>query len=153
MKEAEPRKLLMFGDELAQPSLDLIEGENKDYFITKDEEQKNCLIQYDNFRRNNKKYYKKPPHNKLKKGDLIWILNRKDQYPRSLRVPYTGPYRITKMYPLGATSQHVVNGEVLFAHYKHSSSAHRENHTNLIILTLYLKRPMWTNHKFSKLIN
>ena len=52
MKEAEPRELLRFGDELAQPSLDLIEGENKDYFITKDEEQKNCLIQYDNFRRN-----------------------------------------------------------------------------------------------------
>ena len=113
------RELLMFGDELAQPSLDLIEGENKDYFITKDEEQKNCLIQYDNFRRNNKKYYKKPPHNELRKGDLIWILNRKDQYPRSLRVPYTGPYRITKMYPLGATSQHVVHGEVLSAHYKH----------------------------------
>ena len=113
------RELLMFGDEMAQPSLDLIEGEEKDYFIAKDEEKENCLLEYDNFRRNNKKYYKNPPYNNLRKGDLIWILNRKDQYPKSLRIPYTGPYRITQMYAMGATSQHVVNGQVLSAHYKH----------------------------------
>ena len=113
------RELLMFGDEMAQPSLDLIEDEKKDYFIAKEEEKENCLLQYDNFRKNNKKYYKNPPCNDLRKGDLIWILNRKDQYPKSLRIPFSGPYRITKMYALGATSQHVVNGQVLSAHYKH----------------------------------
>ena len=113
------REILMFGDEMAQPSLDLIEGEQKDYFIEKEEQKSSCLDQYDQFRKNNKKYYKDPPHNSLMEGDLIWILNRKDQYPRSLRVPYTGPYRITKLYALGATGHHVVNGSVLSAHYKH----------------------------------
>ena len=51
--------------------------------------------------------------------DIVFIKNRKNEYPKSLKLQYIGPMRVIKVYPLGLTAYHVLNGDELSAHYNH----------------------------------
>ena len=114
------REILMFGDEIKGPSLEIEpNGEKKNYFELRDTTKETCLMEYDKLRQNNKKYYKPPEEMTINEKDLIYIKNRKEVYPKSLKVQYMGPIRVTKTFAKGITGYHVLTGAEMSAHYNH----------------------------------
>ena len=114
------REILMFGDEIKGPSLEIEQnGESKNYFENRDETKEACLKEYDKLRQTNKKYYKPPEDLLIQERDLIYIKNRKEVYPKSLKVQYMGPIRVTKTFAKGITGYHVLTGAEMSAHYNH----------------------------------
>ena len=110
----------MFGDEIKGPSLEIEQnGESKNYFENRDETKEACLKEYDKLRQTNKKYYKPPEDLLIQERDLIYIKNRKEVYPKSLKVQYMGPIRVTKTFAKGITGYHVLTGAEMSAHYNH----------------------------------
>ena len=112
------RELLMFGDEIEGPSLE-VEEKTHNYYLNRNLEQNQCLKEYDKIRTENKKYYKESEEMKIKLKDLVYIKNRKEIYPKSLKTQYTGPIRVTEVYARGITGYHVLTGEEMSAHYNH----------------------------------
>ena len=112
------RELLMFGDEIEGPSLE-VEEKTHNYYLNRNLEQNQCLKEYDKIRTENKKYYKQSEEMKIKLKDLVYIKNRKEIYPKSLKTQYTGPIRVTEVYARGITGYHVLTGEEMSAHYNH----------------------------------
>ena len=90
------RELLMFGDEINMPTLDL-DTEVKNYFEDRETSQNNCLKEYDKLRSDRKKYYKPRKDSEIHIRDIVFIKNRKDEHPKSLKVQYVGPMRVTKV--------------------------------------------------------
>ena len=113
------RELLMFGDEQEGNCLNF-ENDSGNYYENRDIVKETCLTAYDQLRKEQKKYYKPPKSMDIKEQDLIFIQNRKEEYPKSLKVPYIGPLRVTKVYPLGITGYHVITGEEMSAHFNHT---------------------------------
>ena len=116
------RELLMFGDEVRGPSLELEDWPHKtsnNYYECREAVKDTCLREYDELRQNNKKYYKPSEKMTICEKDLIYIKNRKEVYPKSLKVQYMGPIRVTKTFAKGITGYHVLSGEELSAHYNH----------------------------------
>ena len=112
------RELLMFGDEQEGSCINF-ENDSGNYYENRDIVQDKSLTEYDKLRKDQKKYYKPPKSMDIKENDLIFIKNRKEEYPKSLKVPYIGPIRVTKVYPLGITGYHVISGEEMSAHFNH----------------------------------
>ena len=112
------RELLMFGDEQEGSCINF-EQDSSNYYENREIMQDTCLKEYDKLRINQKKYYKPPKSMDVKEKDLIFIKNRKEENPKSLKVPYIGPIRVTKVYPLGITGYHVISGEEMSAHFNH----------------------------------
>merc|ERR1711963_1301416 len=102
------RELLMFGDEIEGPSLE-VEEKTHNYYLNRNLEQNQCLKEYDKIRTENKKYYKESEEMKIKLKDLVYIKNRKEIYP----------IRVTEVYARGITGYHVLTGEEMSAHYNH----------------------------------
>ena len=112
------RELLMFGDEQEGSCINF-EQDSSNYYENREIMQDTCLKEYDKLRINQKKYYKPPKSMDVEEKDLIFIKNRKEENPKSLKVPYIGPIRVTKVYPLGVTGYHVISGEEMSAHFNH----------------------------------
>jgi hypothetical protein len=112
------RELLFYGDEINMPALEIINNENN-YFENRDIIKDNCIKNYDIIRSGNKKYYKPAKSLEIEIGDIIFIQNRKEEYPKSLKLQYSGPMRVTKVFPLGVTCYHVNTGYELSAHFNH----------------------------------
>ena len=55
----------------------------------------------------------------INEHDLVYIKNRKEVYPKSLKVQYIGPMRVTQVYAKGITGYHVLSGEEMSAHFNH----------------------------------
>ena len=112
------RELLMFGDEVKGPSLEIEpSGKTNNYYECRDALKDRCLKEYDKLRQNSKKYYKPSEEMSIQEKDLVYIKNRKEVYPKSLKVQYMGPIRVTKTFAKGITGYHVLNGEEMSAHY------------------------------------
>ena len=113
------RELLMFGDEIEGPSILVEEKQNTNYYENREAVKDTCLKEYDKIRQEAKKYYKASEEMNINEKDLIYIRNRKEIYPKSLKVQYIGPMRVTKVYPKGITGYHVLTGEEMSAHFNH----------------------------------
>ena len=112
------RELLMFGEEIEGPSL-AVEDEPNNFYVTREALKDTCLQEYDRLRQDRKKYYKNSEKMNISERDLVYIKNRKEIYPKSLKPQYMGPIRVTKTFAKGITGYHVLNGERLSAHYNH----------------------------------
>ena len=112
------RELLMFGDEIDMPLLELDIGE-QNYFENRELEKEKYLIEYDKLRQNRKKYYRTRTQLEVRVQDIVWIKNRLEEYPKSLKVQYIGPMRVTKVFPLGVTAYHMISGNEMSAHMDH----------------------------------
>ena len=113
------RELLMFGDEIEGPSLQVEEKQNSNYYQNREVLKDTCLKEYDKTRINRKKYYKPSEEMNINEHDLVYIKNRKEVYPKSLKVQYIGPMRVTQVYAKGITGYHVLSGEEMSAHFNH----------------------------------
>ena len=112
------RELLMFGDEIEMPTLKIME-DDQNQFLMRDTHQGKCLLEYDRIRAQRKNFYEPAKEMDVKENDLVFIKNKKDEYPKSLKLQYLGPMRVNKVFPLGITAYHVLTGEEMSAHFYH----------------------------------
>ena len=112
------RELLFFGDEIAMPILEL-EPDTGNYFNNREKDQETLLLEYDKMRSARKNYYKPREDLQINLRDIVFIKNRRDEHPKSLKVQYVGPMRVSRVYPLGVTAYHMIDGTEMSAHYNH----------------------------------
>ena len=112
------RELLFFGDEISMPTMEL-DTDTGNYFENREINQETYLVEYDKMRQGRKNYYKPRDDIQIKLRDIVFIKNRRDEHPKSLKVQYVGPMRVSKIYPLGVTAYHMIDGTEMSAHYNH----------------------------------